>query len=571
MPQYQKSQEKQQYRQSAASENRKQTKGISLAPPAFELAASPATLSQPTQLKTENSNTILGEISTTGAGATTTNQDGDYDDVGTEASERMAKTDQDRILKYADIFVEVASSYGLPPALLAGIASRESRGKNQLFGDGGNGVGMMQVDIRHHEDKSKAIREADNEREQIKLGISYGAEVLKSSLEGVQKKHPSWSKPWQLRGAVAAYNFGVGNVGTQKGLDLGSTGDDYSADVWARAKFYAQLDEFGGTAEIAEAANATENKKSEAASGVYDWLGDTFDGAVELAKMGLEFNATALKSIPTVLDYVMGSSNPSSAKNNEATNQTISHSIANISLSAKVGNNGTNLAEDVCKVQGKLRALGYLGGIGGMAETTLSLSYDGDEKIPVERLTHTIEAIVAFQKDQTKGFAPDGTISPGYSTHLTLNKNIHKSQVKEDTLKISDQEGSPADNQSYSIDKAVAALNKNAHAKSTGYCAKYVRLAINAGGIATPNNPVSAKNYNGYLEQFGFKQIDTSSYKKGDIAVIEAFTGAKKHPHGHIQMWNSSQWVSDFKQRTFYPGSDYRNSKPGFVIYRYGS
>jgi GH24 family phage-related lysozyme (muramidase) len=121
----------------------------------------------------------------------------------------------------------------------------------------------------------------------------------------------------------------------------------------------------------------------------------------------------------------------------------------------------------------------------------------------------------------------------------------------------------------FDVEKAVAALNANAASGSLGKCAKYVRMAINAGGVATPNNPVSAKNYKGYLEKFGFKQISTASYQKGDIAVFEAFQGdSKYHEHGHIQMYNGSQWVSDFKQRDYWAGGDYRKHKPGNVVYR---
>ena len=36
---------------------------------------------------------------------------------------------------------------------------------------------------------------------------------------------------------MAAYNFGVGNVQSWAHLDIGSTGNDYSNDVIARAKY----------------------------------------------------------------------------------------------------------------------------------------------------------------------------------------------------------------------------------------------------------------------------------------------------------------------------------------------
>lgn len=127
----------------------------------------------------------------------------------------------------------------------------------------------------------------------------------------------------------------------------------------------------------------------------------------------------------------------------------------------------------------------------------------------------------------------------------------------------------PATKSKFDIEKAVTALNTNAEPNSIGRCARYVRMAINAGGVATPSNPVSAKDYKGYLETLGFKQVSTTSYEKGDIAVFESFQGKSKfHEHGHIQMWNGTQWVSDFKQRDFWAGSDYRTYKPGHVIYR---
>jgi len=50
---------------------------------------------------------------------------------------------------------------------------------------------------------------------------------------------------------------------------------------------------------------------------------------------------------------------------------------------------------------------------------------------------------------------------------------------------------------------------------------------------------------------------------------MEAFTGVKSHPHGHIQMYNGTQWISDFRQNSFWPGSDYRNFTPSLTILRW--
>ena len=73
---------------------------------------------------------------------------------GPDASHAMAKTDLNRVTPLKDRFKAAAELTGLPPALLAAIASRESRCGSVLAsdgtGDGGNAFGIMQVDRRFH-------------------------------------------------------------------------------------------------------------------------------------------------------------------------------------------------------------------------------------------------------------------------------------------------------------------------------------------------------------------------------------------------------------------------------------
>ncbi len=246
--------------QGAANESQQTTGTASLQSPAYNVSNGGA---GDDAIAT---NDLLFSHTTTGASARTTRQDGaHHNDVGVAASQRMANTDMQRILQYADLFVEVGNEFGFPPALLAAIASRETRGRNELFGDHGNGVGLMQVDIRFHEDRANAIRNAATEREQTKLGIEFGATVLKEMYDRVSEKHPDWDEVWTLRGAITAYNSGSGNVATQGGLDRGTTGNDYSADVWERAKVYAQLEEFAqGSTVVNQAAADAETQSGEA-------------------------------------------------------------------------------------------------------------------------------------------------------------------------------------------------------------------------------------------------------------------------------------------------------------------
>jgi peptidoglycan hydrolase-like protein with peptidoglycan-binding domain len=153
----------------------------------------------------------------------------------------MAQTDLPNLSKYKGAIEAAAARHGLPPALLAAIASRESRAGAALDsrgrGDGGNGFGLMQVDFRYHTPRGGPYS-ADH--------IDQAAGILKGMLNQVKSDHPDWSPEQQLRGAVAAYNSGTDNVRTLAGMDRGTTGDDYSNDVWARAQALAP--HFGGTA-----------------------------------------------------------------------------------------------------------------------------------------------------------------------------------------------------------------------------------------------------------------------------------------------------------------------------------
>ncbi len=193
---------------------------------------------QSTSRAESNPNAILSKYQPTGASSRTAKQDGLPG--GVASSHKMARTDLPKLKKYADEFAAAGKKYNLPPALLAAIASRESRGGSALdsrgTGDGGNGFGLMQVDKRYHSPKGGPFSAGH---------IDQAAGILSSYHKQIKAKHPDWSPEQQLRGAVAAYNSGVGNVQTIKNMDKGTTGDDYSTDVWARAQELAPS--FGGS------------------------------------------------------------------------------------------------------------------------------------------------------------------------------------------------------------------------------------------------------------------------------------------------------------------------------------
>ncbi|MCP4804620.1 MAG: hypothetical protein GY913_32655 [Proteobacteria bacterium] len=184
-------------------------------------------------------NGILFDHKTGGASRTTAQGNG-VGGHGVSASEAMADQDRQRLLGMRDQFSAVGDRHGLPPALLAAIASRETRGGTQLDRDGysrwdGQGFGVMQVDKRHHAPAGGAKSEAH---------IEQAGTILSGYLGQVKKDFPDWTESRQLQAAVFAYHRGPGSVRAGS-MDHNSAGGDYSSDTWARARHLAG--DFGGT------------------------------------------------------------------------------------------------------------------------------------------------------------------------------------------------------------------------------------------------------------------------------------------------------------------------------------
>ena len=115
--------------------------------------------------------------------------------------------------------------------------------------------------------------------------------------------------------------------------------------------------------------------------------------------------------------------------------------------------------------------------------------------------------------------------------------------------------------------KSLTTLRKNAHAESMGYCARYVRWALEAGGVDTSGHPDVARKYGPLLEKRGFTEVKNYDARKpvaGDVAV---FQERYKGHAGHIQMYDGTRWISDFKQNHFLPGSKYKGIE--YKVYRY--
>lgn len=100
-------------------------------------------------------------------------------------------------------------------------------------------------------------------------------------------------------------------------------------------------------------------------------------------------------------------------------------------------------------------------------------------------------------------------------------------------------------------------LASNAKPKSTHWCARYVRIALNRGGLSLPNGmpAPSAKYYVNILPANGWDEIPAAQAGQPcDVIVIdETWSIRREHyyKNGHIAMciWNG-RWASDFLQNS---------------------
>lgn len=111
----------------------------------------------------------------------------------------------------------------------------------------------------------------------------------------------------------------------------------------------------------------------------------------------------------------------------------------------------------------------------------------------------------------------------------------------------------------FNVAGCVNHLIKSAHSSSQHSCARYVRQAMEAGGLNTSTRPNWAWQYINWLPSQGWQLVgkcfDSASQaeytstqaRPGDIAVYQK-PGVGGSEPGHICMWSGQNWISDFKQ-----------------------
>jgi hypothetical protein len=117
---------------------------------------------------------------------------------------------------------------------------------------------------------------------------------------------------------------------------------------------------------------------------------------------------------------------------------------------------------------------------------------------------------------------------------------------------------------SWNKEGAISYAKSHAQPKSTGYCAHYVTEAIRMGGRLKISIRVWQKIWGGHWSMRVCLVYDQPH--AGDVAVIQNIVG---HDSGHVCIYDGQQWISDFIQRTLYPGQAYRTMQPHYELFRH--
>lgn len=127
---------------------------------------------------------------------------------------------------------DAANAHNIDPAILAAIGIRESN-FNVVSQVGGYGEGVFQIDLGVHSNITKA--QADD----IAWSANWAANYIYNNMSYLGSKFPALDEDKLLQAAVASYNFGVGNIsGNPDTIDVGTTGDDYGANVIGISKAF---------------------------------------------------------------------------------------------------------------------------------------------------------------------------------------------------------------------------------------------------------------------------------------------------------------------------------------------
>jgi hypothetical protein len=100
------------------------------------------------------------------------------------------------------------------------------------------------------------------------------------------------------------------------------------------------------------------------------------------------------------------------------------------------------------------------------------------------------------------------------------------------------------------IDRFIQKLESIKSHVSSQRCARSIRIALESAGAVIGSHPIAASDWGDTLMKLGYKHIqpEFDRPQEGDIYIIHR---TSKHVYGHIAGFTGSEWVSDFKQKSY--------------------
>lgn len=182
------------------------------------------------------------------------------------------------------------------------------------------------------------------------------------------------------------------------------------------------------------------------------------------------------------------------------------------------------------------------------------------------QLDNAIDALIA-NSSQTQRFANVATTDHEFLTNASVNSGFNYSQEYTQTQNAfnayNTQSSATTLDSSAVPSLAARAASRAALGRSLGRCALYVRKALQSAGYKFTPLPSAYQYAHGTLAGAGFTKISNNNYvpQVGDVVV---FNRTSKNPHGHIQIYDGNQWVSDFRQNKFSPYAQHN----GYSVWR---
>lgn len=163
-----------------------------------------------------------------------------------------------RLARWAFHVCGVATILHLDAMLLMAIVDRESLGGDACqppgcagTGDGGHGLGLMQIDKRYHPTFAAALGpDGKHLWQHPAFNIMYGGALLRANLDRFQAEEPAVAaynaSPQRVMGALSTLSLGAGNLERVAALDQVTTQKNYVSDVLGRRAQFVRMLTRGG-------------------------------------------------------------------------------------------------------------------------------------------------------------------------------------------------------------------------------------------------------------------------------------------------------------------------------------